>query len=347
MLSDECERRREVVLLAAQRSVELGLRLVALQAARLVEATGGPRVAPRMAERRRQRIFAEERELLRGVLTNARVEREPPFACRVNERLVAERAHHIHRRTGDALGGLEREASGEDRAARERALLLGGQEIPGSVDGLRERRVARVAAAGAEHVVPGVEAARELAHAEEARACGSELDGERDPVEPPHDVGERSGVRPGISAGRLRARHEELHRLGRGEGRQLDHHLTAHREPFARRDHDRERGRRAGPRRDGLRRKGELLEVVEHEEGRAEGGQGLGEARLHLGAYEMGGPLLVAKEREDREEQLVLGPRLGEVAEVTIARKMPGFDEGDGGSRWRRSSCRSPEDRGW
>ena len=275
--------RREVLLLATERRVNAPVRRAAQHLAPLVEPPG--HLAERARVRRpgaRRLPVAERAQLRRRVIADADVEREAPVGLGMEQRLVAQRRQELHRvrLAHHALRRFHREAPREHRAAREGELLAVRQEPPRPLDRVRQRRVPAVRAARGlrEHAVTSRETLGELGERQEPRPRGGELDGERDALEAPDDLGERPrivGERAAHVAGAL----QEQEDGGRGrnrllvavagralERRKLHHDLAAEAQPLARGDQHHQPRRRLAPARDGLRRGHDLLEVVEHEQ---------------------------------------------------------------------------------
>ena len=190
-------------------------------------------------------------------------------------------------RAARRLGRREVEGPGEDGEGAEQLLLLGREEVVGPADGVLHRPVARVApaAGGLQQTETFIEARRDLCEVDRPGPCRCELDRERDPIEAPADLDDRTRVLLAeleSRIGRAGSLDEERHRRGAveatpGEGpgpgvscRQwIDrpHLFTWEPERLAGGRHDGD-GRRlpddsAG---EGRHRLDEVLAVVEHDE---------------------------------------------------------------------------------
>jgi hypothetical protein len=219
----------------------------------------------------------------RGVLPDGREQAEALGALDVDtsaDQRVVEQDPQVaqHVVATDGLHTCQREAAREDRQRRQQVARRLVEQVVAPVERRPHRALplGQVAGTLAEDVV---EAGQQRNGVEERGRRRSELDGERQPVEAPADVGDRvvlvGGARE-ASTRRGRARVEELDAGVVGEGLDADDVLgpDAERRP-ARREHDELRAvRRQG--REVRGRVEDLLEVVEQQEhppARQEGSQ--------------------------------------------------------------------------
>ena len=127
----------------------------------------------------------------------------------------------IHVAAGaDALRGVQREAAGEHRQARPHHLLRWRAQIEAPFHGRAEGAQVRrgVAAAGVQDGEPVVQPAQDLFEGERPQPDRGQLDGQRQPVQPPADRRHRVLVLAGEGEGRhgrSRAFGEEGHRRER------------------------------------------------------------------------------------------------------------------------------------
>ena len=109
------------------------------------------------------------------------------------------------------FGGLETAAPGKHRQAGQHALFVGGEQVVGPVDRGAQRRMAfdRAPLAPGEHTEPLVEPLRELRRAQHRDPGRGQLQRQRDPIEAPNHLGDRSRVGVGHREVRLH-RHRPL-----------------------------------------------------------------------------------------------------------------------------------------
>ena len=230
-------------------------------------------------------VLAKRGEPLASVLAN-RLEQAEPRLLPANEALVDEGLEAEHDvRTQHLLGVFERPPACEHGQARkERPLTIGEQRVTpvqrGSKRSLPRRKVAR---AFDEEVECACEALRDRPGRQDLYSCRGKLDCERKPVESAADRSHAFDVVVGEGERRidgLRACGEQPHRLVRHEllegqtlpgCRQRRHRILvlpreAQRDA-ARSEHPQAR-RSTEELRDGIRRRAELLEVVENEQRR-------------------------------------------------------------------------------
>ena len=95
--------------------------------------------------------------------------------------MVDERSGHVERGVADGNGGLERAAAGEDRQAREQALLVGVEELVAPADGVAKGLMAcrLVARAAAQEIEALVEPLEHRLRRKELRPRRGELERER------------------------------------------------------------------------------------------------------------------------------------------------------------------------
>ena len=221
-------------------------------------------------------------ELLFGELAHGLEQAEARRGLRLDasqQRLVAQRLQHGQRLAVEhRLCGLAVEAAAEDRAAGQRAPLLGAQQLPRPVDRRAQRGVALlgVAAAAHEHVDPLVDVFEQALQPQQIDARGGELDREWDSLELAYQRRHAFGVglrerETGVLG--AHAVDEQLDgvggldrscALGDAQGWELEADLTLEPQLLARGHHEADLGRRVEP---GRHRPGadgdELLEVVE------------------------------------------------------------------------------------
>jgi hypothetical protein len=96
-------------------------------------------------------------------------------------------------RGADGLRGREGAAAGADRQPAEEGPLLSAQQIVAPADGVAQRPLPRRQVAGTtgQYPQPVSQALQEDGGREELDAGGGQLDRERQPVEPPADLGDR------------------------------------------------------------------------------------------------------------------------------------------------------------
>ena len=236
-------------------------------------------------------------EPLGGVLVHALVEGEARAPVRARrhqqERVIAERLEQVEarrrrlrRRRDHRLGRCQVEAAAEDGAGGQRNALRLAQRLPAGVDGGAQRGVPgeRGRARRRQQLEAPRQAVEDGARSEEAHARGRELDGQRQSVEPPHQI--RDGARlararpAADGAGALA---EQGHRIAvlrqllrrQRERGYVEDRLLRHAEATARGDDQRCLRRRAGPRRQQLDRGGvQLRRVVHHHHRAPAGGEG-------------------------------------------------------------------------
>lgn len=197
------------------------------------------------------------------------------------------------------LGGLRRERAGELGDLAKGRLLGGTEEVPAQRDGHPERLVAgrTIRRGAAQHVELPVHPLHELRRRQEPEARSRELDRERKPAQRAEQGRERRGVGVGERPGGLPRAHVEQQCTGvrYGQGREsvavgvgqrerghLHEALIRQAEPDAARGDDPQQRR---PRRPlGEQRRGsvgDLLQVVEHDQGLAQPFEGA----AHDGAF--------------------------------------------------------------
>ena len=130
-------------------------------------------------------------------------------------------------------------------------------------------RSGRSRAPRGEQLQPALEPALERLRREQLHACGGELDGQRQPVEPPADLLDRLAVELVVLEGRqrrFRPRREERDRVRRAERRNGQLALVREVQPLAARDEHGDAGRIRERAREVRRGAEHVLEVVEDQE---------------------------------------------------------------------------------
>ena len=193
---------------------------------------------------------------------------------------------------GEALPGIQGEASGEHAAPCQVALLIGVQQLPGPAHGGLERGVAGgcIHRATPEHAGLPIEAGEDLRGAEHGRAGRGQLDGEGDAIDPLHQGGDGLGIRAlPLPSG---ARHEECAGFFELEGREGHDPLAAEAQRLPGGDEHGELRQPEPGLEGGAGCIQNLFDIVEHEQGPGSGGEQaperLGRARA-LGGAEGGG----------------------------------------------------------
>ena len=232
-------------------------------------------------------------------------------SLRVSEALVGERGDAVERlEAADGLGGVEREAAGEDAELGEQPLRRRVEQVVAPVDRAAQRLLAArdVARAGAEEVEPAREAVEDRGGGEDLAAGGGELDRQRQAVEARADLLDQPLVVLAEREPRVDGAGAALEQRDRGlGGERAERQLVLGREPQrgAARDHDL-RARRGGQQAADLARRVEqLLEVVDDDEQFAL--LDLAERLLELGA-----DLLRVGEGRERDEARTVGELRGE-----------------------------------
>ena len=200
---------------------------------------------------------------------------------------------------GDRLRRLHRRAPGEYGEAREAVPFLRAQQLVAPVDGCAQRPVAgrRVARRSARRAHRGVEALGDLGGREQPAARGGQLDRERQPVDPPADLGDRSGVvvveaEAGVVRSRafaeqpdgrdLRQRRRVRLACGQRQWRYRMRLLGLDAQRLAARREHREVGARGGQRADEGRGARQVLAVVEDQQEVLDGQEALDRAHRRL-----------------------------------------------------------------
>ncbi len=250
-------------------------------------------------------------EPLAGELAD-RVEHLEPLAGAHHERAVHQRLQRVEHVAGHLLGGLQRPAAGEHRQVRERAPLALVQQVVAPLDRRPQRALAlgRVARAAGQQVEPAAEALEDRRRGEQPRAGGGELDGERQAVEPPADLGDR-----GIAGVDVAGPADEQRGGGLG-GERGQRDLVLARQAKGRLAGDEHRDGGLAREQRGHRRRGvhELLEVVQHHERLALHLQLLLEALAAVDGGQRHEPRAVAEVAGQPVRQLERQPRLADAA---------------------------------
>ncbi len=170
-----------------------------------------------------------------------------------------------------------------------------------------------------EHTLAGRETAIELLDRHEARACCGELDRERNALQA---LDERQDVSRVDPLGAARVAHplkKQLDGRSRDEGRQVEDDLAGHAESLARGHDHRERRSLLAPAFDGRCREGELLEIIEDEEGSARVAKDLAHAGDGVPVERPVALEPSAQHRQHGEAETGLRRGLGQIAEPRSA----------------------------
>ena len=121
-----------------------------------------------------------------------RLQHPEALLCVADEALLDERLQRVEVGAADGFGRFERAAAGEHGEPREQAPLVGRQQVVAPFDRGAQRPLPRL---GISSCLQKIEALREplqdLAGSKDARAGGSELDRERQVVEPTAELRDR------------------------------------------------------------------------------------------------------------------------------------------------------------
>jgi hypothetical protein len=175
---------------------------------------------------------------------------------------------------------------------RQRALLLGRQEVPRPIERRAQGRRAPLAAA--EQIQVLAQAIEQLLRAEHAHARAGELDRQGQTVEPGHELGDDRalvGARSEIRARKSSSIQEKSHGIrlepgldaGQDQASELRDDFAAHAQSNTRRNQHAELGSAPEPVLDGRHGdRNELLEIVEHEQRGTAGDQRIHQARRRV-----------------------------------------------------------------
>ncbi|CAA9568219.1 MAG: hypothetical protein AVDCRST_MAG19-2496 [uncultured Thermomicrobiales bacterium] len=178
-------------------------------------------------------LLAARRQPLGGVLSDRL--RQPVARPAVRPRLVPDQA--LGHQRGDAaqdveggpvlgatdgFGRLKRAAAGEHRQPAEQRPLVLGKEVVAPGDGCRHRPLAwgRVARPAGQQGQAALQAGQQRCRRQVGHAGRRQLDRQRQPFEPPANLGDGWGVgrrQRKVRLGRLGARDEEEHGSGPGD----------------------------------------------------------------------------------------------------------------------------------
>ena len=165
---------------------------------------------------------------------------------RDHHRLLHQCSEHLDRIGVTCHRGCRREIepAGEHREPSERRTLFAGQRAPAPLDRRAHGGVPfdPTPTPGGQHVHVILQPIRDLSRLERPDRCRSQLDGERNSVEPSADLTDDALVPDKAGHSRIGAREEELDRLGVDhERRHPDRPLAFDGDRFTARGEDRER----------------------------------------------------------------------------------------------------------